>query len=81
MVEPLCGGRLCQLSEADEAKPKARWPGEGIPAWSLRFLQSIPDVVVTLPSGMSNMAQLQDNLRTFADDKPVDAGELDALYV
>ena len=78
VMEPVRGGRLCRLSEADERTLRALRPDEGIPAWSFRFLQGIPDVTVTL-SGMSDMAQLQDNLHTFAEEKPLDEKELEAL--
>ena len=53
-------------------------PDEGIPAWAFRFLQSIPEVTVTL-SGMSNMEQLQDNIRTFETEKPLSNEEMDKL--
>lgn len=78
VMEPVRGGMLCRLSEQAEAALKAMRPEEGIPAWSFRFIQSIPEVVVTL-SGMSDMAQLQDNLHTFAEDKPLNQEERDAL--
>lgn len=78
VMEPVRGGMLCHLSEQNEAILKALRPDEGIPAWSFRFIQRIPDVVVTL-SGMSNMEQLQDNLRTFSEDKPLNEQELAAL--
>ena len=38
------------------------------------FLQSLPEVVVTL-SGMSNLEQLQDNLNTYKEEKPLDPQE------
>ena len=57
VMEPLRGGKLAKLDEADEAKLKALRPDEGIPAWAFRFLQSIPEVKVVL-SGMSDMEQL-----------------------
>ena len=79
VMEPLRGGRLCRLSDADQSALKALRPDEGIPAWSFRFLQSIPDVVVTL-SGMSDRTQLRDNLRTFAEEKPLTGTEREALH-
>ena len=62
----------------DMAKLKAFRPEEEAPAWAFRFLQSIPSVTVTL-SGMSNLAQLQDNIRTFETDKPLNQQEMDAV--
>ena len=78
VMEPLRGGKLASLAADDEAALRALRSQEGIPAWAFRFLQSIPEVVVTL-SGMSNMEQLQDNIRTFEEDKPLSKEEMDAL--
>lgn len=78
VMEPLRGGKLASLAADDEAALRALRPQEGIPAWAFRFLQSIPEVVVTL-SGMSNMEQLQDNIRTFEEDKPLSKEEMDTL--
>ncbi len=78
VMEPLRGGRLARLAPADEARLKALRPQEEIPAWAFRFLQSIPGVTVTL-SGMSDMAQMQANIRTFEEDKPLSNVEMQAL--
>ena len=69
-MEPLRGGRLAKLSQEDEEKLKALRPDETIPAWAFRFLQSIPQVTMVL-SGMSNMEQLKENIRTFQEEKPL----------
>ncbi len=79
VMEPLRGGKLASLAAEDEAKLKALRPDETIPAWAFRYLQSIPSVVVTL-SGMSNMEQMKANIRTFGEDKPLNAQELETLY-
>ena len=78
VMEPLRGGRLAALSEADERTLKELRPEEGVPAWAFRFLQTIPEVTVIL-SGMSDMQQLQENIRTFETDKPLNEGEMQAL--
>ena len=70
VMEPLRGGRLAKLSQEDEEKLKALRPDETIPAWAFRFLQSIPQVTMVL-SGMSNMEQLKENIRTFQEEKPL----------
>ena len=77
VMEPLRGGKLAKLPENDMAKLKAFRPEEA-PAWAFRFLQSIPSVTVTL-SGMSNLEQLMDNVRTFETDKPLSKEEMDTL--
>lgn len=78
VMEPLRGGKLASLAPADEEKLQALRPQEGIPAWAFRFLQSIPAVTVTL-SGMSNMEQMQANIRTYETEQPLDENEMQAL--
>ena len=78
VMEPLRGGKLAKLADADEKKLKALRPDEGIPAWAFRFLQSLPEVVVTL-SGMSDLAQVKDNINTYKTDKPLSDAEHKAL--
>lgn len=78
VMEPLRGGRLASLAPADEEKLQALRPQEGIPAWAFRFLQSIPAVTVTL-SGMSNMEQMQANIRTYETEQPLDENEMQTL--
>ena len=78
VMEPLRGGRLARLSEEEAAPLKAMRPGETVPAWAFRFLQSLPEVVVTL-SGMSDLEQLKANLATYEADRPLSQAEMDAL--
>lgn len=78
VMEPLRGGKLASLAkEYEEALKKLR-PNEGTPAWAFRFLQSLPDVVVTL-SGMSDMAQVKDNIKTFEKAEPLNKTEMQTL--
>ena len=78
VMEPLRGGKLASLSPENEKKLKALRPEESIPAWAFRFLQTIPEVTVIL-SGMSDMTQLQANIRTFEEDKPLSDKEMETL--
>ena len=78
IMEPLRGGKLAKLDEQSEGELKALRPDEEIPAWAFRFLQSIDGVTMVL-SGMSNMDQLEANLKTYEEDKPLDEKEMDAL--
>jgi len=78
VMEPVRGGRLCTLNAEDEAKLKALRPDETIPAWGFRFLQDIKGVQMVL-SGMSNMAQVEDNLKTFESAKPLTDAEKETL--
>lgn len=78
VMEPLRGGRLAALKPEEEQRLRALRPDETIPAWAFRFLQSIPSVTVTL-SGMSNQQQLEENIRTFEQERPLTQEEMDAL--
>ena len=74
VMEPLRGGKLAKLADEDEKALKALRPEESIPAWAFRFLQSVPGVTMVL-SGMSSLQQMQENIRTFAEDKPLNEKE------
>lgn len=78
VMEPVRGGRLAKLGESHTARLNALRPDEGTPAWAFRFLQTVPGVTMTL-SGMSNMEQLKDNLRTFETEKPLNEKEMAEL--
>lgn len=78
VIEPVRGGSLASLKPEYEERLRALRPDEAIPAWAFRFLQSIPEVTVTL-SGMSNLEQMQQNIATFGEEKPLSAQEMDAL--
>lgn len=78
IMEPLRGGKLAKLSDEDEKTLKRLRPDESIPAWAFRFLQGLPQVKMIL-SGMSDMAQVADNIKTFENDKPLSPSENDAI--
>ena len=78
VMEPLRGGKLARLSDEYAARLKELRPGEGVPAWAFRFVQSLPSVAVTL-SGMSTIEQVEDNLNTFTEEKPLNPQELKTL--
>ncbi len=78
VMEPLRGGRLASLPEEYAEALRRLRPQETIPAWAFRFLQTIPEVTVTL-SGMSNFEQLKENIDTFQEEKPLNEEELKAL--
>lgn len=78
VMEPVRGGRLVQLKEEEAARLKEKRPEESIAAWSFRFLQELPNVTMIL-SGMSDMAQMQDNVHTFTEEKPLSEKERNLL--
>ncbi len=78
VMEPLRGGKLAKLPEGQADKLKALRPEETVPGWAFRFLQSLPEVTMTL-SGMSNFQQLQENVKTYQTDAPLSNEEMQAL--
>ncbi len=78
VMEPVRGGKLCKLNNADEAKLKALRPNDTAPAWGFKFLHGINGVKLVL-SGMSNLEQMQENIATFATPDPLNDTEAKAL--
>jgi predicted aldo/keto reductase-like oxidoreductase len=74
IMEPVRGGRLAKLDEASEAKMKEMRPEESVAAWCFRYLQGFDKIGMIL-SGMSDMDQMKDNVKTFAEEKPLTAEE------
>ena len=65
VMEPLRGGKLAQLPDADAEKLHALRPDESTASWAFRWLQSLPNVRMVL-SGMSSFDQMRDNVATFS---------------
>ena len=78
VMEPLRGGSLCRLEDEYEKLLRRLRPDETTTAWNFRFIQSIPEAVVTL-SGMSTPEQLRDNIATFETEAPLNSEEFAAL--
>ena len=74
VMEPVRGGKLANLDENSALRLKEKRPDESVAAWAFRFLQDIKGVTMIL-SGMSNMDQLTDNLKTFKESKPLSDDE------
>lgn len=70
VMEPVKGGTLAGMAPEIEAKFKARQPEKSVASWALRFVGSLSGVM-TILSGMSNEAQMADNISTFSDFEPL----------
>lgn len=77
-MEPVKGGLLADPAPAVRAILDEAMPNDSYATAALRFAASVPGVFCTL-SGMSELAQVEDNMRVFADFKPLDDGELAAI--
>ncbi len=78
VMEPLRGGKLVKMEQEYCAQLSELRPEETVPGWAFRFLQSLPSVTMIL-SGMSDMQQLTDNIRTFETDAPLDEREMKCI--
>ncbi len=79
VMEPVKGGALAQLPAEAERLLKTADPSASLASWAVRFAASLPEVHVVL-SGMSNVAQLQDNTGYMADFKPLTEDERAMLF-
>lgn len=74
IMEPIKGGSLAAFAEDITSKFRALDPEASTASYALRWVGSLPNVKVVL-SGMSNMEQVEDNLKTFGDFKPLNEEE------
>ncbi len=74
VMEPLRGGKLANVSEVYEKRLTAL-RGKPVTEMAFRFLQSIPEVTMTL-SGMSDMEQMKANIETYKTDEPLNEAEM-----
>lgn len=80
VMEPVRGGRLVDIPAEDYDTLQTLRPDVSTPEWAFRFLQSVDGVTMVL-SGMSNMQQLQENVRTFEEYKPLNSEEWKAILL
>ncbi len=78
IMEPVKGGSLAAFADDITSKFRALDPAASTASFALRWVGSLPNVKVVL-SGMSNMEQVEDNLATFSDFKPMSEKELDTI--
>ena len=78
VMEPVKGGALANVNDALKARMVERHPNLSPAGNALSFVGSLPGVMVTL-SGMSNLAQLKENVALFTDFKPFDQSDMDYM--
>lgn len=77
VMEPVKGGSLVKLpKEADQILRDLK--GGSNASYAIRFAASFPNMAMVL-SGMSDMTQMQDNISTMQDFKPLDETEMEAI--
>lgn len=78
IMEPIKGGSLASFSEDVEEKFHQMDQDASIASFALRWVGSLPNVKVIL-SGMSTMQQVEDNLKTFKNFKPLSEEENNSI--
>ena len=78
VMEPVKGGTLASPVPEIIGLFNAERPGASAASWALRFVGSLPGVM-TILSGMSNDAQMTDNISTFTDFEPLSEKEKEVI--
>ena len=78
IMEPVKGGTLAKLPAVMEDIFNEVEPDRSVASWAFRYVASLPNVKVIL-SGMTEMYQLEDNLKTFGDYEPLNSIEMEAI--
>jgi predicted aldo/keto reductase-like oxidoreductase len=78
IMEPLKGGLLASEDSAISEILKKANPNASVASWAVRFAATL-EGVITMLSGMSTFEQLEDNLKTCKDLKPLSKDEMDLV--
>lgn len=81
IMEPVKGGLLAGMTDEVRAIFNEADPSASVPSWAVRYCASL-DGVVTVLSGMSNIAQVEDNtsyMRNFAPLTQSERGVIDRV--
>lgn len=78
VMEPVRGGAFADLGDESNELLKSARPNDSIASWALRFCGSLGNVHVIL-SGMTEMDQVVDNVKTFSPFEPLSEKEHDML--
>lgn len=78
VMEPLRGGKIANISDNMLEPVLKNRSNDSVCSLAFRFLQSIDNIYVTL-SGMSNLEQVKDNIKTFETFSPLSKNDFDCL--
>ena len=74
VMEPLKGGALAAMPPEIQGIFRQANPNASVASWAMRYAASLDGVMMVL-SGMSDMAQMDDNVSYMADFQPMTASE------
>ena len=78
VMEPVKGGILADPIPTVKAVFDAEGSGRSYASWAVRFAASLDNILVVL-SGMSSLAQMEDNLSYMKEFQPLSDAELDLI--
>jgi len=78
VMEPLRGGNLASLTPEAETMLSEVEPERSTASWAMRWLFDFPEIAIVL-SGMSNVQQAEDNIKTFEEFKLLNDSQKELL--
>lgn len=78
VMEPVRGGRLADLTPEANERLKSSHPDWSVASWAFKWVKSLSNVQVVL-SGMSNMEQIEDNVKTFDREDALSEKDMETL--
>lgn len=78
VMEPVRGGALAELNPTARKILKTVEPESSVASWAIRFAMN-PDNIFLVLSGMSNFEQVQDNIKTASNFKPLSENQLNTI--
>ena len=78
VMEPVRGGTLADVNPAAKKIFEAADPSVSVASWAIRYAASLPNVLTVL-SGMTNLSQVEDNVKTIANFTPLSKEEYDVV--
>ena len=78
VMEPVKGGSLATLPAPAEKLLKDYDPSCSVASWAIRYAANLEGATCVL-SGMSNLEQVEDNLKTYENFKPLSKEEMELL--
>ena len=78
IMEPVKGGQLANVPDEIKEVFQSMHPTWSDASWALRFVASFENIYCVL-SGMSDMAQVEDNLNTFHEFEPLSKSEMEVI--